>query len=186
MTASAPSLPRTTSGLPMLALIVALLALPFVIAGGLYLTGWQPERSGNHGTLLSPPPVLPLENGELQGKWLLILAGRGPCDATCAARIDEMRRIQVSLNKDMGRLRRVVLSDMASDGVLGDFRRRQPDLVIAAAPPEWLPCAGADGTAYRFYLGDPQGRMIMSYQPEVAGKAVRADLDRLLRFSWAG
>lgn len=198
-TAPPPPISRPGSGLPMLALIVALLTLPFAIAGGLYLIGWHPERTGNHGTLLSPPQPLPesgllssegqpLATAALHGKWLLILAGRGPCDAACRGRLDEMRRIQVSLNKEMGRLRRVVLTDTASDHTLTDFRQQQPDLVVAAAPSLWLPCKDkpADGTGYRLYVADPQGQLIISYTPDVAGKAVRADLDRLLKFAWTG
>jgi len=192
-------LPHPSSGLPMLALIVTLLALPFAIAAGLYLLGWQPARTGNHGTLLNPPPPLPadglldsagqpLATAELHGKWLLILAGRGACDAACRGRVDEMRRIQVSLNKDMGRLRRVVLTDNAGDGALSDFHRQQPDLVVAAAPARWLPDKEqpAEPNAYRLYVADPQGQLIISYRPDVAGKAVRADLDRLLKFAWTG
>jgi len=192
-------LPRRSSGLPMLALIVTLLALPFAIAAGLYLFGWQPARTGNHGTLLKPPQPLPadgllgsagkpLATAELHGKWLLILAGRGACDAACRSRVDEMRRIQVSLNKDMGRLRRVVLTDNAGDSGLSDFRQQQPDLVVAAAPARWLPCKElpTGQNAYRLYVADPQGQLIISYRPDVAGRAVRADLERLLKFAWTG
>jgi hypothetical protein len=199
-TTSAPlPLPRPSSGLPMLVLIVTLLTLPFAIAAGLYLLGWQPARTGNHGTLLNPPQPLPadglldsagrpLATAELHGKWLLILAGRGACDAACRGRVDEMRRIQVSLNKDMGRLHRVVLTDNAGDSGLSDFRQQQPDLVVAAAPALWLPCKEqpAEQNAYRLYVADPQGQLIISYRPDVAGKAVRADLDRLLKFAWTG
>ena len=197
---SAPlALPRPTSGMPTLALIVGLLALPFLIAGSLYLGGWRPAQTANHGQLISPPQPLPatgllgsdgqaLATTQLGGKWLLILAGSGPCPNDCAARIDEMRRLQVSLNKEMGRLRRVVLSDSADDSVLRDFPRRQPDLVVATMPPHWLPGTenSAEAAAYRLYIADPQGRLIMRYAPEVAGNAVRADLERLLKFAWSG
>lgn len=197
MTAAPPVRPR--SGLPMLALIASLLALPFVIALGLYLIGWQPARTSNHGTLLKPPQPLPasglltsdgqpLATSTLHGKWLLILAGRGACDAACSGRIDEMRRIQVSLNKQMGRLRRVVLTDTTSDSTLKNFHQQQPDLVLAAAPALWLPCEEKpeDGSAYRLYVADPEGKLIISYAPDVAGTGVRADLERLLKYSWTG
>ena len=131
--ATLPTLPRKTSGRPMLALVVGLLALPFVIAGGLYFLGWQPARTGNYGQLLDPPVPLPatglrrpdgspLASADLQGKWLLLLSGTGACNSECAQRIDEMRRIQVSLNKEMGRLRRVVLTDLPDDPQLAAAR----------------------------------------------------------------
>jgi hypothetical protein len=184
------------SGLPMLLLVVGLLALPFVIAAGLYFVGWQPSRTGNHGQLLNPPRPLPadglrlpdgqkLATADLNGKWLLVLSGSGPCDAGCARRIDEMRRIQVSLDKQMGRVRRVVLTDLASDPELVAARQRQPDLVLAAAPDGWLPGAGSR-TGYRLHIVDPQGKLIMAYPEDAEAKGIRADLDRLLKFAWTG
>jgi hypothetical protein len=197
MTAATLAAPaRRRSGLPMLLLVVALLALPFVIATGLYFVGWQPSRTGNHGQLLNPPLPLPagglrspdgqeLATADLNGKWLLLLSGSGPCASACALRIDEMRRIQVSLNKEMGRLRRVVLTDRASDPELAAARQRQPDLVLATAPDGWLPGAGSR-TGYRLHIVDPQGRLIMNYPEDAEAKGIRADLDRLLKFAWTG
>jgi hypothetical protein len=193
MTLSPPS---RRNGLPMLLLVVSLLALPFLIAAGLFFIGWQPSRTTNHGYLHNPPPALPptglraadgqaLPTAELGGKWLLVLSGSGPCDAACAGRIDEMRRIQVSLNKEMTRLRRVVLTDRAGDAELAAARQRQPDLVVAEAPANWLPVSGL-ATGYRLHIVDPQGRLIMDYPVDVAAKGVRADLDRLLKFAWTG
>ncbi len=188
--------PRRSSSLPMLALVASLLALPFVIAGGLFVVGWQPARTANHGELLSPPLPLPasglfgtdgqpLATAELHGKWLLVLSGSGPCTKECDVRIDEMRRIQVSLNKEMGRLRRVVLTDQPADPALASARQRQPDLLLARAPAGWLP--GPPRPAdYRLHVVDPQGKLIMDYPVDVAAKDVRFDLDRLLKFAWTG
>ena len=188
--------PPPRNGATMLALVVGLLVLPFAIAGGLFLMGWQPAHTVNHGQLLNPPLPLPasglqatdgqaLATAELGGKWLLLLSGSGPCETGCSARIDEMRRIQVALNKDMGRLRRLVLSDLPSDVELIAARQRQPDLLVATAPPRWLP--GTTGDAgYRLHIVDPQGRLIMDYPDDIAATVVRADLERLLKYAWTG
>lgn len=195
-TAHALSSPRPRNGLAMLALVVSLLVLPFAVAAGLYLFGWQPARTANHGRLLAPPLPLPasglrtpegqpLATAELGGKWLLLLSGSGPCDDRCAGRIDEMRRIQVALNKEMSRLRRIVVSDRPNDAVLAATRGRQPDLLVASAPDDWLP--GMTGAAgYRLNIVDPQGRLIMDYPADVTARDVRADLERLLKFAWTG
>jgi len=196
MTVLTLSPPPQRNGLPMLLLVVSLLALPFVIAAGLYFVGWQPARTTNHGHLHNPPPQLPagglrsadgrpLPTAELGGKWLLVLNGSGPCDAACAGRLDEMRRIQVSLNKEMARLRRVVITDLAGDAAFAAAGRRQPDLVIAEAPAGWLPESGK-AVGYRLHIVDPQGKLIMDYPVDVAAKGVRADLERLLKFAWTG
>jgi cytochrome oxidase Cu insertion factor (SCO1/SenC/PrrC family) len=193
-TATLPSNHRP-SGLPMLLLIVGLLVLPFVIAAGLYFGGWQPTRTLQHGQLLTPPPALPasglvdvsgraVATAELHGKWLLVLSLDGSCAAECATRLEELRRIQVSLNKEMGRLRRVVFAPSTSDPALTDAARRQPDLLLFATPPQWLGAPAADG--YRLHIVDPLGQRVIDYPAAVGGKELRFDLERLLKFAWTG
>lgn len=188
MSARVSSTGKAGSGHGVLALVVGLLMLPFVLGAGLYISGWQPVRSGNHGQLLQPVQALGLAGevaGETAGKWLLILAGNGPCGAECARRIDEMRRIQVSLNKDMGRLRRLVLTAEGDVPALAATRAAQPDLLVAILPGSAPAVMGArDG--YRFYVADPQGNLVLHYPPDVPAKDIRADLDRLLKFAWTG
>ena len=190
------AIPRKGNGLQMLALVVSLLALPFAIAALLFFFGWQPARSSNHGQLRNPPMPLPasglkthdgrpLATVELHDKWLLLLDGKGQCEADCRRRIDEMRRIQVSLNKDMGRLRRIVVSDRVNDPEFVAARQRQPDLVLAEAPPNWLPGV-QDNPGYRLHIIDPQGNLIMDYPADIPAKDVRGDLERLLKFAWTG
>lgn len=182
------------SGLPTLLLIVGLLVLPFVIATGLFFGGWQPTRTLQHGQLLTPPPALPasglvdiygqpVATAGLHGKWLLVLSLDGSCATECAARLDELRRIQVSLNKEMGRLRRVVLAPDSSDPALVEAARRQPDLLLFAAPAQWLGLP--TGNSYRLHIVDPLGRRVIDYPAAVGGKELRFDLERLLKFAWS-
>lgn len=195
MTSATLPVPKR-SGLPMLALVVSLLAMPFAIAAGLYFGGWKPAQTIQHGRLYLPPLPLPesglstpdgeaMATAELHGKWLLILEINGPCAAPCEQRIDEMRRIQVSLNKEMGRLRRVVLSESATDQALAAAVDRQPDLLRFVAPAGWLSGSTTDA-AYRLHVVDPLGRRVMDYPAEVSAREVRSDLDRLLKFAWTG
>jgi len=185
--------PLRSNGRRTLALIVCLLTLPFVIAAGLYFGGWKPARTLQHGILLEPPVTLPasgltqtggqaLPTEALRGKWLLVLSLDGPCHQECIARIDEMRRIQVSLNKEMGRLRRIVLSEQTGDPELALASRMQPDLLVLGAPPRWLP----PGAGHHLHIVDPQGRRVMEYPAGVSAREVRADLERLLKFAWTG
>lgn len=156
----------------------------------------KPARSIAHGHLLTPPQPLPasglqgadgqpVPSAELQGKWLLVMRLDGPCGEECAARIDEMRRIQVSLYKEMGRLRRVVLTPQPAAPELAAARQRQPDLLVLGAPPGWLD-AGPAKTAYHLHIVDPQGRRVIDYPLAVDAKALRTDLERLLKFAWTG
>lgn len=173
------------SGGRMLLLVVGLLMLPFAIGGALYFGGWQPAKTANHGLLLSPPQAMPDEllrsTAEIRGKWLLLLKLRGACDTDCATRLDEMRRIQVALNKNMGRLRRVVLTDQPNDPALTTLRSAQPDLLIVDTP-----AGGLADTEDSLIIADPDGQLIMTYRPDASAQGVRADLERLLKFAWTG
>ena len=185
-------------------LVTALLAMPFIVAFGLYWFEWRPATLGNHGELIQPTLALPesgllladgrpLPGAELRGKWTLLLISKGPCDTRCQAHLQQMRQVQVSLNKEMGRLHRVLLGDsvtaLAADTALPGLRKSYPDLLIAA------PIAGKDGdvlrsmldsTNHRFYVIDPLGNVMMRYtnQPDMQG--MRKDLERLLKYSWVG
>jgi len=178
-------LPDQRHGRLMLALIVGLLALPFAIGAGLYFGGWQPTRIAHHGHLLNPPRVLsdPVlrSTGKNAEKWKLVLNVRGPCSAECAGRLDEMRRIHVALYKNMGRLSRAVLTDQPDDPALLALRDSQPDLLLLIASPGELA-----GITDPLLLVDPQGQMIMTYPPDASAQGVRADLERLLKYAWAG
>lgn len=178
------TMPPPRGGRRMLLLIVGLLALPFVIGGALHFGGWRPARSVEHGRLLSPPPPLPAallrSTADSRGKWLLLLEVRGPCAADCLGRLDELRRVHVALYKNMGRLRRGVVSDRPDDPQLAALRAAQPDLLVAAAPPGPAEAAG------RLLLADPQGLLVMTYAADAAARDIRADLERLLKYAWNG
>lgn len=183
---------KTPHPLLMLALMAGTFALPFALGAGLYASGWQPARTVNHGELIRPPQALPadgltapdgspLNAAELQGRWWLLLAAAGPCEAACIARAADMRRIHVSLNKDMPRLKRMVLAGDPGEGSLAALRDAQPDLVVARPDVRWQRTLGEDGVT--LYLVDPQARLILRYPPQIAATAIRADVARLLRYS---
>ncbi|MBU1365203.1 MAG: hypothetical protein KKE51_15410 [Gammaproteobacteria bacterium] len=178
-------LPNQRQGRLMLALIVALLALPFIIGAGLYFGGWHPSRTGHHGHLLNPPRPLPEQmlrsTGKNSEKWKLVLQVSGPCAAECTNRLDEMRRIHVALYKNMGRLSRAVLTDQPDDPALLALHASQPDLMVLSTQPGALP-----EITDPVLLVDPQGLVIMTYPPDASPQGMRADLDRLLKYAWTG
>lgn len=152
-----PSLPARTAGRRALLLMIGLSLLPIVVGAGLYYFGWRPDRTGNHGTLIAPPVAAGIDT--VRGRWSLVLLGTDPCDGACAARLDELRRVRVSLAKEMHRTRHLF------------------------APP---PAALADLPAGTVIIVDPDGRAMMRYAPGAEAKDLRADLERLLKYSWTG
>ncbi|HPT49322.1 MAG TPA: hypothetical protein PLS67_02670 [Accumulibacter sp.] len=198
MTTARPSGRRT------LLLVTVLLALPFAIAFGLYWFEWRPARLGNHGQLIEPPRPLPetglrhrdgrpLPTEELRHKWTLVLVNGGSCESVCQDDLQKIRQVQVALNKEMMRLRRLLLATgtgaLDADPALADIQRQFPDLLIAAPAEN---AAGAamrgrfDGGAYRFYVVDPLGNVMLRYPDKPDMRGMLKDLERLLKYSWVG
>lgn len=173
-----------------LLLTVLICLTPLLVGGGLYFFGWRPAKTANHGTLVQPPRALAVaELGgdaarRAAGKWLLVIAGDLACAASCAALAERTRNIQVALNRDMGRLVRIVLTP-AAGAELAALQARQPDLVVAAPPPAWQTALAAGGQ-HRLFVVDPAGNLMMQYAPDADAKGVHADLERLLKASWIG
>jgi hypothetical protein len=140
-----------------LLLMVALSLLPIAIGTGLYLIGWRPAKTSNYGTLITPPSPIAIDAPT--GRWSLVLIGDGVCDAACSARLDELRRVRVSLAKEMHRIQ-----------------------LLRVAPPAAL----ADLPAGTVIIVDPDSRAMMRYAPGAEAKGLRADLERLLKYSWTG
>jgi hypothetical protein len=101
-------------------------------------------------------PPVAVDVGTAKGKWALVLIDADPN----AARIDELRRVRASLAKEWQRTRH---------------------LRIDAAPP-----ALGSLPAGSVFIVDPDGRAMMHYAPGVNAKGMRADLERLLKYSWIG
>lgn len=177
--------PSQRQGRLMLALIVGLLALPFVIGAALYFGGWQPPRISHHGHLISPPRQL---SGQMlrsaannDQNWIFLLRVSGPCTDACLARLDEMRRIHVALYKNMSRVSRAVLTDQPADPALLALQRAQPDLLLLADHSGEL-----NDMADPLLLVDPQGQLVITYPADASPQGMRADLERLLKYAWTG
>ena len=192
-----------TSGRRMMLLVTGLLALPFIVAFGLYWFEWRPAKLANHGELIQPPQALPeagltlvdgrsLQTAELRRKWTLVMVAPTPCARACQQDLHQIRQVQVALNKEMVRLRRVLLgssvADLRTDPALAEIQRSYPDLIIAAPTADetgviWTTLAGA---GYRFYVIDPLGNVMMRYPEKPEMQGMLRDLERLLKYSWVG
>lgn len=181
-------------------LIVALLTMPFAVAFGLYWFEWRPATLGNHGELIQPPQALPesglahidgrpLPTSALRGKWALVRVSQGACDSACQSDLQQMRQVQVALNKEMARLQRVLIVSTPVDPALPELRRLYPDLLIAAptasrAGDLWRAALGS--SKHHFYVIDPLGNVMMRYTDKPDMQGMHKDLERLLKYSWVG
>ncbi len=192
---------RRPRGRWMLLLLFIFFAAPLVLVTLMHKLDWHPA-GGSRGDMLAParPLVLPaglmgsegqaVSDALFKDKWSMVYIA-GQCDATCKARLHDMRQIHASLAKHIPRVQRVLLT--AEQDVTA-LKSLYPDMVVLNQPQTQrdalarqfdLPEAAA-GLAQRVYLVDPLGNLMMSYAPMVAAGDIRKDLNRLLAYAWAG
>lgn len=168
-----------------LLLLLALFASP-ALAAWLVYSWWQPTRFTNYGTLLAPQPLelprlwdmagKPKDWSELRGKWVLVVAAPGGCDARCGRDSYLARQVRLAQGRDQARIERVLLGQ-------GDIGTRPYQEGAYFAAPTRLPGPLADGG---LFLVDPLGNLMMRFPREADGERMIRDLKHLLRASGAG
>ncbi len=152
-----PSLNSFSSAQRTLLLILALSLLPIGIGAGLYFLGWQPGKTSNHGTLITPP--VPVDLDGLKGKWSLLLVGDAGDGAMPSAS-----------------------TSCAACAWCWPRNGSAPSTCTSTRRPAAL----ADLPAGTVVIVDPNGLAMMRYAPGADAKGIRADLERLLKYSWIG
>jgi cytochrome oxidase Cu insertion factor (SCO1/SenC/PrrC family) len=191
-------------------LILALIALSFVIP--LLVAAWMQRvalREGvwggtNHGELIQPPfPLrhflLPSYQGavftldDFKGEWTLLYVAPsvGECGEECARMLYYMRQVRLALNKDMQRVRRVLLAAPESpwlDGIAQEYEGMHIvfDIDGLTSLRRQLAEAAQGGTKDGIYLIDPLGNAMMVFAPQTDPRDILKDLKKLLRISKVG
>lgn len=190
-----------------LLIVLVLFALPVAIASYLYSGSWRPAKTGNYGELIQPPrevPDMPLTsaNGnalrfaDLKGRWSLVYASPGKCEATCLKRLYYMRQIHTAFAKELDRIQEVLITlDAAPDAGLAEKIKDYPRVKTISGPQASLAIfadklRGATGKnedlTGRIYIIDPQGFVMMRYPAEPDPAGIRRDVEKLLKYSWVG
>jgi hypothetical protein len=178
-------------------LLLALAAMPALVAAVMYFSGWRPAGTASHGELLRPArPVgeFALRRGdgtafgpaELRGKWSLIYVLPAACAEPCVRALYVMRMAHLGQGKEQGRVRRVVAGDAAQ---VAELRRADPDLVAVSGTAEELERLRAQmpGAAEPWvYLADPMANLVLRFDPAADPAGMRKDLGHLLKHSWVG
>jgi len=180
----------------------ALLGLLVLFAGpilgayvlNIFVPGWLPFGTTNHGELLRPPPQLadsvlrPISSSvktpmSLRGVWTLAYVSQSDCGSECQLALTDLRQVKIALGRDTNRFQQLlVLVDPRAP--VPAFLKGNPDLSIARATGIQLP-AGKGGEDY-LLLVDPQGFVVMRYSPATSSSGVLKDLKRLLKISKIG
>lgn len=187
-------------------MLMLLFVLPVVLATLLYLTGWRPSSSGNHGELIQPVRQVegrslqtldgrPANFSELRGKWLMVHFGSSSCHEECMKNIYTMRQVHAAQAKEIGRVQRVfIATDMGATEKLKAKLADYPEMRVwtgeKKALAEVLQSFGVDAgqpaEQQGIYLVDPLGNLIMRYPPGTDPGGMLKDLTRLLKYSWVG
>lgn len=179
--------------------MLGLFAIP-VVASFLAYYVWKPQGGvTNYGELITPvEPVgdislaqldgTPVALKTLRGKWLLVYAAGGACDASCERSLYAMRQVRLLQNREQDRVRRVwIITDAVAPNA--DLLQEKFEGTLALRDPRQqllprLPVKTHLGA--HIYIIDPLGNLMMRYDPDPDLKRMAKDLERLLRASWVG
>jgi hypothetical protein len=151
------------------------------------------EARVNYGSLLATRPMAPItgtlatgapfSTADLRGRWVIVYAGSGRCDESCAGALYASRQARTIQNAERERVRRIwlVVDDVTPPA---DALAEQDDLAVARVAPASV-ADFPEGTE-RIYLVDPLGNYVLAWPTKPDIKAMAKDLARLLRASAIG
>lgn len=187
------------SGRKVLLILAIVFLLPFTVAALLHLLDLKPSGK-SYGDLIQPPkslqfPVLKDVQGksfksqQWLKKWSVVMVDSTGCATPCQAKLQLLKQVHTTLNKDIKRVQRVLLVPIDIQGAtMSELQKKYPDLIVlAGADAETVKFAAEfNVTGGQVYLIDPLGNLMMSYSEKMDPKGLRSDLTRLLKNSWAG
>lgn len=188
-------------GRVVLVLMLIFFVVPLLVVFLMYKYNWMPSGT-SVGELVKPARLMrdvsqlksdtgaSIPNTFWKERWSIVYV-TADCQKTCLDKLHDMRQLHVSLYKDMPRAQRVLITTMQDTTAI---KRDYPELIVINQPSNQISTLMAAfevndesvASSNRLYLVDPLGHLMMSYQPELPLAAVRKDVTRLLRFSWAG
>lgn len=169
--------------------VAALFFTSFGIALFLIRSGWQPTATRNAGELLEDPIALgALELVKADGTiypawepdrrlWRVVVMPPADCGEPCLKLTDSLYRVWVSEGRHADRVQVLWFGEVPAQAPA--YRAFLP---MAASAPlrEKLPASHVDGSL-AVHLIDPNGYLVMRYEPGFDPTGLRKDLARLLK-----
>jgi hypothetical protein len=174
-------------------LLIAAIGVAPVVASYAAYYFWPRETQVNYGALLPTRPAPDIEGvrgdgrpfklADLRGKWVIVMAAAGACDATCDRMLYATRQARTIQGREMDRVVRLwLVTDEAA--LPPTLAAGHPELDVVRVTPQIaarLPSEGA-----RIYLIDPRSNLVLAWPADPDIKALAKDLERLLRASQIG
>lgn len=194
---------RLAAGRRTLLALILISALPFVAAWLLIaFPDWRPDGRSQRGELFNPVTPLAGEVFEdlagrssdltaLRGKWTLAWLGTVPCDATCDRPLGLLQRVRRLLgehSRDAQVL--AILLQPPADPAWRARMQNDAGTRVIVGPRETLVALDtqlrgsppSDTAPARFFILDPQGRLVLRYAGDAPWRDILEDLQHLLRY----
>jgi hypothetical protein len=187
--------------------VIVLITLMFVVPFGLaWYYARHPELiegTSNYGALIVPVrqagpdqmlarPVSRSANlPEIKGRWVLLHVPVGPCGRSCAETLHKTHQARLMLNKEVLRVRRLLLLPAgASTAELDPILQQDEDLLAAVAPESLrqtlTEALGKPPSDETVVLMDPLGNLVLWYDAGFDPYKLVKDLKHLLKASQIG
>lgn len=158
----------------------------------------------NKGSLVTPArpladlPLLdldgqPVAQGLWRGRWTFVIFAPASCEQACKQTLFDTRQVRTSVNKDIGRVQRLLVSGVDIDAAEQSWLSREhADLIaVVAAGARWEQATAefadlAPVSADHVFLVDPLGNLMMFYGADVPASGMLKDLRKLLKISQVG
>lgn len=194
---------QQTKGRLVLLMLVLFFVAPLLVVVYMYKADFRPHGE-SRGDLIQPVVAIQLPESfktNIQDKmaetttlwhdkWSVVIVA-DTCVKVCEDRLHDVRQIHASLEKDMNRLQRILITHQAD---VAGLQKQYPDLIILNQPAQDVDALAKHFdvkdnialSAERLYMVDPLGNLMMSYDSKVQPVEMRKDWVRLLKYSWAG
>lgn len=164
----------------------------------------EDRKKSNYGHLITPPrtsdyaelsqtPLGAAENlPEAKGHWIMLQIEEGAaCSRLCRETAQKTGQIRLMLNKEISRVRRLLLVAGPADAAAAEeLARQDPTLLMAGLSPalrqKLQEATGVALTEGMVILLDPQANLMMWYESGFDPYGLLRDLQRLLRISQIG
>ena len=188
-----PTAPREAPKARRTLLLILLVGLAPVVASYAFYYFAPRDARANYGELLATRPAAdiagvtldgkPFRLADLRGRWVMLAAAPGACDADCARKLYATRQSRTMQGREQERVVRVWLvtdAESPPSGVLAE----PPGLIIVRV--DASTAAGLPGGASRIALIDPIGNQVLAWPADPDIKGVARDLGRVLKASQIG
>lgn len=161
--------------------------IPVMIAWSMAYFGQQLSLdTKNNGELLNQALTVPAAlSTQLDDKWGLVVISH-QCQNDCEQQLYRMQQLHKSIGKKYQRVQAVWLTSQQTSVKASNIDFTQVKTVSNSALIEWFNANRLHWQDYSIWLVDPNGTLVIKFPPELSGKAMRADIDWLLKVSRIG